>query len=315
MLRELWRAVVVEGGIEVRRRHALPHRPAPYPRPPPSSRRSPPRSPPPCRSAPTPPSPSCCSAPGHPRRPRHRRDPGRRAVALLGQLLPVLRRGRWAWLAVWRVLPGARDAVRAAGSLVHGNHAAKPDRPRLGLVVPSRGGRVGVAGRGGAAGAAPDRARHQRQAHERPSSCACSAGCGSCSTLGSCARLIEAAIADGHTVVSRARRDLALHAAAVAGRVSTTRGRRGRVSTRCRSTKARGSCRASSGSRGAESAGWRPAYSRAGWCLPCGCGWGGRPPRRGGRGAPAGLHRSGRARDRGYHELRQEVRRRALEPV
>ena len=59
--------------------------------------------------------------------------------------------GRWAWLAVWRALPGIltalftpavwyvviddtvveRISARAPGSLIHHNHTAKPNRPRF----------------------------------------------------------------------------------------------------------------------------------------------------------------------------------------
>src|SRR3954469_17443463 len=116
-----------------------------------------------------------------------------------------LRRGRWAWLAVWQALlaalatlfdPPARPVATedpgservsdgAPGSLIHHDHSAKPNRPRFlrgrdwlclaavparpGLAVPGRGGRAGLAGRGGAAGAAPGPPRHPaRQARERP---------------------------------------------------------------------------------------------------------------------------------------------------
>src|SRR5436190_10041695 len=43
----------------------------------------------------------------HPRRPRHRRDPGGRAVALRTTYYWFLQRGRWAWLAVWQALLAA----------------------------------------------------------------------------------------------------------------------------------------------------------------------------------------------------------------
>ena len=128
-----------------------------------------------------------------------------------------LQRGRWAWLAVWRALLAAlatlfdppvwhvviddtvveRISARAPGSLVHHNHAAKPNRSRFlrgqGWLCLAAVVEHGLAGRGGAADAAPGPARHQpRQAQRAPASCcACSgsgsAGCGSCSTPGSCA--------------------------------------------------------------------------------------------------------------------------------
>jgi hypothetical protein len=126
-------------------------------------------------------------------RPRHRRDPVHRAVALLDHLLlvPAARP-----LDVARGLAGApggaRDAVRAAGPARHrrrprgrahlgrGAGIADPPQPhrqaepaavpaRPGLAVPGRGRRAGVAGRGGAADAAPGPARHEsRRAEERP---------------------------------------------------------------------------------------------------------------------------------------------------
>ena len=63
----------------------------------------------------------------------------------------VIEYGRWAWLAVWRVLPMIltalfapavwyvviddtvveRISTRAPGSLIHHNHTARPNRPRF----------------------------------------------------------------------------------------------------------------------------------------------------------------------------------------
>src|SRR3954468_11520563 len=129
----------------------------------------------------------------HPRRPRHRRDPDRRAVAELDQLLlvpPARPLGVARRLA--GVAGGPHDAVRAGGLARghrrHGGRArlrqgagiADPPQPqrqaepvavpaRPGLAVPGRGGRAWVAGRGGAADAAPGPARHPPwQAQERP---------------------------------------------------------------------------------------------------------------------------------------------------
>ena len=116
-----------------------------------------------------------------------------------------------------------RISARAPGSLIHHNHAAKPNRSRFlrgqGWLCLAAVVEHGLAGRGGAADAAPGPARHPpRQAQRAPASCcACSA-----QRLGRVrllldawfmrARLIEAALADGHTVIGRARRDLALYA-------------------------------------------------------------------------------------------------------
>ena len=128
----------------------------------------------------------------HPGRPRHRRDPGGRAVAPLDHLLlvpPARPLGMARGLA--GAAEGARDAVRSAGlarrhrrhggraDLRPGPRVARPPQPyrqaepaavpaRPGLAVPGRGRRARVEGRGGAADAAPGPARHpSRQAHER----------------------------------------------------------------------------------------------------------------------------------------------------
>src|SRR5947199_6434260 len=129
----------------------------------------------------------------HPRRPRHRRHPGGRAVALLDHLLlvPAARP-----LGVARGLAGAargaagavRPAGLARGHRRHRGRAHLRPGPRLapalqprrqaepvavparpGLAVPGRGGRARLAGRRGAADAAPGPPRHPpRQARERP---------------------------------------------------------------------------------------------------------------------------------------------------
>src|SRR3954463_13961982 len=153
-----------------------------------------------------------------------------------------LQRGRWAWLAVWRALLGAlqelfappvwhvviddtvveRISARAPGSLVHRNHSAKPNRPRF---LRGQGWLclAAVVERGWKVGAVPLMLRLVRRGANR-------------GKLGSArflvrllgqrlgrvrllldawfmrARLIEAAVADGHTVIGRVRRDLALYA-------------------------------------------------------------------------------------------------------
>jgi DDE superfamily endonuclease len=153
-----------------------------------------------------------------------------------------LQRGRWAWLAVWRALLAAlatlfdppvrhvviddtvveRISARAPGSLVHRNHSAKPNRSRF---LRGQGWLclAAVVEQGWRVGAVPLMLRLVRRGTHR-------------GKLGSArflvrllgrrlgrvrvlpdawfvrARLIEAALAGGHTVIGRARRDLALYA-------------------------------------------------------------------------------------------------------
>src|SRR5438309_3353402 len=153
-----------------------------------------------------------------------------------------LQRGRWAWLAVWRALLGVlkelfappvwhvviddtvveRISARAPGSLVHRNPSAKPNRSRF---LRGQGWLclAAVVERGWKVGAVPLMLRLVRRGANR-------------GKLGSArflvrllgrrlgrvrllldawfmrARLIEAAVADGHTVIGRVRRDLALYA-------------------------------------------------------------------------------------------------------
>src|SRR5690349_17614757 len=153
-----------------------------------------------------------------------------------------LQRGRWAWLAVWRALLAAlatlieppvwhvviddtvveRISAQAPGSLVHRNHAAEPNRSRF---LRGQGWLclAAVVEQGWRVGAVPLMLRLVRRGTHR-------------GKLGSArflvrllgrrlgrvrllldawfmrARLIEAAVADGHTVIGRARRDLALYA-------------------------------------------------------------------------------------------------------
>jgi DDE superfamily endonuclease len=154
----------------------------------------------------------------------------------------LLERGRWSWLAVWRALLGVleglfappvwhvvvddtvveRLSAGAPGSLVHHNHAAKPNRPRF---LRGQGWLclAAVVEQGWRVGAVPLMLRLVRRGTTR-------------GKLGSArfllrllggrlgrarvlldawfmrARLIEAAVADGHTVIGRVRRDLALYA-------------------------------------------------------------------------------------------------------
>jgi hypothetical protein len=153
-----------------------------------------------------------------------------------------LQRGRWAWLAVWQALLAVlatlleppvwhvviddtvaeRVSARAPGSLIHHDHAAKPNRSRF---LRGQGWLclAAVVERGWRVGAVPLMLRLVRRGTHR----------GKLSSarflvrllgrrLGRVrllldawfmrARLIEAALADGHTVIGRARRDLALYA-------------------------------------------------------------------------------------------------------
>lgn len=153
-----------------------------------------------------------------------------------------LQHGRWAWLAVWQALLAVlatlfeppvwhvviddtvveRISSRAPGSLVHHNHAAKPNRSRflrgqgwlcLAAVV-EHGWRVGavplvlrLVRRGTTRGKLRSARFLLRLLGQR---------LGRVRLLLDAwfmrARLIEAAVADGHTVIGRARRDLALYA-------------------------------------------------------------------------------------------------------
>src|SRR5215210_3374377 len=154
----------------------------------------------------------------------------------------LLQRGRWTWLAVWQALLRVlkmlfdppvwhvviddtlveRISARAPGSLVHHNHAAKPNRSRF---LRGQGWLclAAVVERGWKVGAVPLMLRLVRRGTNRGK--LTSAGfllrlLGS--RLGRVrvlldawfmrARLIEPAVADGHPVIGRVRRDLALYA-------------------------------------------------------------------------------------------------------
>ena len=154
----------------------------------------------------------------------------------------LLERGRWSWLPVWQALLGVlkelfappvwhvviddtlveRGSARAPGSLGHHNHAAKPNRSRflrgqgwlcLAAVV-EHGWRVGTAPlmlrlvrRGTNRGKLTSARFLLRLLGDR---------LGRVRVLLDAwfmrARLIEPAVADGHTVIGRVRRDLALYA-------------------------------------------------------------------------------------------------------
>src|SRR5438067_12846352 len=153
-----------------------------------------------------------------------------------------LQRGRWAWLAVWQALlavlatlfePAAwhvviddtvveRISSRAPGSLVHRNHSAKPNRSRF---LRGQGWLclAAVVEQGWRVGAVPLMLRLVRRGTHRGKLRSArfllrllGPRLGRVRVLLDAwfvrARLIEAALADGHTVIGRARRDLALYA-------------------------------------------------------------------------------------------------------
>ena len=154
-----------------------------------------------------------------------------------------LQRGRWAWLAVWRALLGGarrtlfappvwhvviddtvveRISARAPGSLVHRNHSAKPNRSRF---LRGQGWLclAAVVEHGWRVGAVPLMLRLVRRGTNRGKLVSArfllrllGQRLGRVRVLLDAwfmrARLIEAAVADGHTVIGRARRDLALYA-------------------------------------------------------------------------------------------------------
>jgi hypothetical protein len=153
-----------------------------------------------------------------------------------------LQRGRWAWLAVWRALLGVlkelfappvwhvviddtvveRISTGAPGSLIHHNHAAKPNRSRF---LRGQGWLclAAVVERGWKVGAVPLMLRLVRRGSHRGKLTSArfllrllGQRLGRARVLLDAwfmrARLIEAALADGHTVIGRVRRDLALYA-------------------------------------------------------------------------------------------------------
>jgi hypothetical protein len=153
-----------------------------------------------------------------------------------------LQRGRRAWLAVWRALLAAlatlfdppvwhvviddtvveRISARAPGSLVHRNHSAKPNRSRF---LRGQGWLclAAVVEQGWRVGAVPLMLRLVRRGTNRGKLTSArfllrllGRRLGRVRLLLDAwfvrARLIEAAVAGGHTVIGRARRDLALYA-------------------------------------------------------------------------------------------------------
>src|SRR5690242_266085 len=154
----------------------------------------------------------------------------------------LLERGRWSWLSVWRALLGVleglfappvwhvviddtvveRISAGAPGSLIHHNHSAKPNRPRF---LRGQGWLclAAVVERGWRVGAVPLMLRLVRRGTNRGKLRSArflvrllGRRLGRVRLLLDAwfmrARLIEAALADGHTVIGRVRRDLALDA-------------------------------------------------------------------------------------------------------
>jgi hypothetical protein len=149
----------------------------------------------------------------------------------------LLERGRWSWLPVWQALLGVlkelfappvwhvvvddtvveRISARAPGPLVHHNHAAKPNRSRF---LRGQGWLclAAVVEHGWRVGAVPLMLRLVRRGTNRGK---LTSGRFLLRRLGRVrvlldawfmrARLIEPAVADGHTVIGRVRRDLALY--------------------------------------------------------------------------------------------------------
>src|SRR3982750_4848640 len=153
-----------------------------------------------------------------------------------------LQRGRWSWLAVWRALLEVlkelfappvwhvviddtvveRISSRAPGSLLHHNHAAKPNRSRF---LRGQGWLclAAVVERGWRVGAVPLMLRLVRRGTHRGKLRSArfllrllGRRLGRVRLLLDAwsmrARLIAAGLAEGHTVIGRARRDLALYA-------------------------------------------------------------------------------------------------------
>src|SRR3954453_18238410 len=153
-----------------------------------------------------------------------------------------LQRGRWTWLAVWRALLAAlatlfeppvwhvvtddtvveRVSAKAPGSLIHHNHSAKPNRSRF---LRGQGWLclAAVVEHGWRVGAVPLMLRLVRRGTHRGKLRSArfllrllGPRLGRARVLLDAwfmrARLIEAALADGHTVIGRVRRDLALYA-------------------------------------------------------------------------------------------------------
>jgi DDE superfamily endonuclease len=153
----------------------------------------------------------------------------------------LLERGRWSWLLVWQTLLGVltelfappvwhviiddtvveRISLKAPGSRIHHNHTAKPNRPRF---LRGQGWLclAAVVERGWKTGAVPLMLRLVRRGANRGKLTSARFLLRLLGTrLGRVrllldawfmpAWLIEGTIADGHTVIGRVRRDLALY--------------------------------------------------------------------------------------------------------
>ena len=281
----------------------------------------------------------------HPRRPRHRRDPRGRAVALLDHLLLVpAARPPGVARRLAGAAGGARDAVRAAGlarghrrhrgraHLGQGAGIADPPQPRRqaepvavparpGLAVPGRGRRAGLAGRGGAADAAPGPARHPaRQAEERPLPAA-PAGATARPGAGAARRLVRARPADRGRARRRPHRDRpgAPRPGAVRGPATAPAApSRPAAQVRPADDARRGGSAAGAPERPdplRQAGGGALPHLSGGRPLPQGAGGARRvggtgaagPPRRADRGTAAAMHRPGPARAQGHHQLRETV--------
>src|SRR3954465_5039381 len=271
----------------------------------------------------------------------------------------LLERGRWSWLAVWRALLGAlqelfappvlhvvvddtvveRISAGAPGSLIHRNHSAKPNRPRF---LRGQGWLclAAVVERGWRVGAVPLMLRLVRRGTHRGK---LTSARFLLRLLGRVrllldawfmrARLIEAALPDGHTVIrsgARARRrpprdrPRAPRPGAVRGPAAAPAApsrpaaqvRRADDAGEDRSATdapdRREPVRQARGRAVPDLPGGGPLPQRPGGACRLGAVGTARPVPRDERGAPVGLHRPGPARDRGHHELRQEVERRAF---
>src|SRR5215218_7812030 len=261
----------------------------------------------------------------------------------------LLERGRWSWLPVWQALLGVlkelfappvwhvvvvdtvveRISARAPGSLVHHNHAAKPNRSRFlrgqGWLVPGRGRRARVAGRGGAADAAPGPARHQsRQAHEWALPAAPARRPARPGT-GPARRLVHARPADRARGRRRSYRDRpgtpgpgALRgppsaSAPPPGTAAQVRPTDDAAEDRSAAAPAQRTdpVRQARGRAVPDLPGRGPLPQGPGGARRMGAAGAARPARQAERGATAGLHRPRPACDRGHHQLRQAVERRA----